>query len=61
MSSVVTFDCVDAYYSGVARGRSDEQERIIELLENIAKEFDRKEELERAIAKLKKELENERA
>lgn len=34
MSSVVTFDCVDAYYSGVARGKSDERERIVELLEN---------------------------
>jgi hypothetical protein len=38
MSSVVTFDCVDAYYSGVARGRSDERERIIELIETTITE-----------------------
>jgi hypothetical protein len=39
MSSVVTFDCVDAYYSGVARGKSDERERILTDLTDLADRF----------------------
>lgn len=41
------------------RGAEQERERIIALLEEIAKEFKRKEELERYLAKVKKVL-NER-
>ena len=44
----------DARYLYRRQGAEAERERIIELLEQIAKEFDRKDELERAIAKLKK-------
>jgi hypothetical protein len=38
-----------------------EREHIIRTLKSIATEFKRKEELDRAIAKLEKELDDERA
>ena len=44
----------------VDQGRAIERAYIVKTLETIAKEFTRKDELERAIAKLKKVL-NERA
>ena len=46
-----------AYQQGVMR----EREYIMSTLKTIASEFKRKEELDRAIAKLEKELDNERA
>jgi len=43
------------------QGAMREREHIIRTLKSIATEFKRKEELDRAIAKLEKELDDERA
>jgi hypothetical protein len=59
MQDLIARNAIMAYNEGLERGAIQEQEYIVKLLEQIAKEFTRKEELERYLAKVKKVL-NER-